>query len=257
MIFFQNTTPFLLVCIAGLSTVIGGFIGLSRAGTNRYNIGFVLGFSAGMMVYISLLDLLPYAINQLSQITALSYFLAGFFVLAILDYFMPHTFIHNQLEKTHTIYDKKLFSTGIMISLGLVLHNMPEGAAVFLGSTNDIRLGALLALAIAIHNIPEGIAIAVPLYHATKSRKTALGYTIVASVAEPLGALCAYLLFMPILSPSLIATLFAIVGGIMTYISFDELLPRCIKSDSPHRAMIGIGAGMFIAFFSLNSVQLL
>lgn len=249
--------PFLLASIAGFSTYLGGLIGLTRFGVRKHNLGFFLGFSAGMMIYISLVELLPHAVSELGEQRAHVYFFIGLVGLAILDYFIPHSYIQQQLSKKHSIHDKGLFSTGIMVSVGLILHNMPEGAAVFLGSVNDIRIGVLLAFAIAIHNIPEGIAVAVPIYHATQNRKAALVYTLIAGIAEPFGALVAHLLFIPYLTQSLIALLFAVVAGIMTYISFDELLPRCIKSESPRRAIAGIGVGMFVAFFSLISVQLL
>jgi ZIP family zinc transporter len=257
MAFTDGVIPFFLTCIAGLSTTIGGLLVFSGVGSHRRNLGFIIGFSAGMMIYISLIELLPHAVQELGQFKAHSYFFAGLIGLAILDFIIPHTYIQKVIGRKHDIHDNHLFSTGLMISIGLILHNIPEGAAVFLGSVNDMHVGLLLAFAIALHNIPEGIAVAVPIYHATQSRRTAMIYTFIAGAAEPLGAVLAYILFLPYLTPTLISLLFAVVAGVMVYISFDELIPRCINSENPHRAIIGIGVGMFVAFFSLISVQFL
>jgi len=201
--------------------------------------------------------MLPSAVVTLGQLRAHSYFFAGLVGMAVLDYFIPHAFIQKIVGKKHPIHDARLFSAGLMIAVGLILHNIPEGLAVFLGSVHDINIGLLLAGAIAIHNIPEGIAVAVPIYHATQNRKTAEIYTLIAGIAEPLGGVLAYGLFMPHLTAHLISSLFAVVAGIMTYISFDELIPRCLKSGNPHHAIAGIGVGMFFVFFSLISAQFL
>jgi len=149
------------------------------------------------------------------------------------------------------ITDKKLLATGYIVALGLLIHNFPEGMAVFLSSFTDLKLGVLLAIAIAIHNIPEGIAVAAPIYHATLDKRKAIKYAFISGSAEPIGAIIAYFLLKPHLNQNILAYVFSLVAGIMVYISFDELLPACFRDGQGHKAILGVISGMIMVFFSL------
>jgi ZIP family zinc transporter len=247
----QIVIPFLLTLLAGLSTVIGSLIFLSHTFSERKFIGFFLGLSAGVMIYLSFIELLPYSIKGLGFLNANMFFFVGIIFMALVDFFIPHQYIEERISSKHKIFDRKLLSTGFVVIIGLVIHNFPEGMAVFLSSFSNMRLGILLAIAIAIHNIPEGIAVAAPIYHATLNKGKAIKYAFISGMAEPLGAIVAYFLLRPYLNRNIISYVFAVVAGIMVYISFDELLPACFKDDQGHRAIFGIIIGMVIAFCSL------
>jgi ZIP family zinc transporter len=213
--------------------------------------GFFLGLSAGVMIYISFLELLPYAIKNIGFLSANIYLFVGIIIMALVDFLLPHNYLEEKAFRKQKIIDRKLLSTGFMVALGLIIHNFPEGMAVFLSSFSNAKLGILLAIAIAIHNIPEGIAVAAPIYHATLDRGKAIKYAFISGMAEPLGAIFAYVLLRPYLNKNIIAYIFALVAGIMIYISFDELLPTCFKDNQGHLPISGIIVGMIIAFCSL------
>jgi ZIP family zinc transporter len=108
-----------------------------------------------------------------------------------------------------------------------------------------------VALAVAIHNIPEGIAVALPLLYGTGSRRKAFKWALLSGLAEPLGALVGMLILIPFLSPPLLAVLFAVVAGIMVYISFDELLPMAERWGHHHLSIYGVATGMLIMALAL------
>lgn len=243
--------PLSLTILAGLSTVVGSLIFISHICCRRRFIGFFLGLSAGVMVYLSFMELLPYAVKNLGFLTANLGFFAGIILMALIDFAIPHRYLEERICKKQNIFDKKLLSTGFVVTLGLIIHNFPEGMAVFLSSFTDLRLGLLLAVAIAIHNIPEGIAVAAPIYHATRNKAKAIKYAFISGMAEPIGAIFAYLLLRPYLNTQILSYLFSLVAGIMVYISFDELLPASFRDEQGHHAIMGIISGMIIVSFSL------
>ncbi|MFZ2206133.1 MAG: zinc transporter ZupT [Microgenomates group bacterium] len=247
----QIYIPFLLTLLAGLSTVVGSMIFLSHKFRKKEHIGFFLGLSAGVMIYLSFIELLPYSIKHIGFLSTNVYFFIGIIVMALLDFFIPHNYLEEKMCRTENVVDRKLLSTGFMVTLGLIIHNIPEGIAVFLSSLTDIKLGMLLAIAITIHNIPEGIAVAAPIYHATLSKAKAIKYAFISGMAEPIGAIAAYFLLKPYLNLGILSYIFALVAGIMVYISFDELLPACFRDDYGHRAILGIVIGMIIVSLSL------
>ena len=251
MNFNEVIIPFLLTIFAGLSTVAGSLIFLSHTFSSKKFMGFFLGLSAGVMIYLSFMELLPYSANGIGFFNSNIYFLFGIIFAALVDFFIPHHYFKERILKKQKVFDHKLLSTGFMVSIGLIIHNFPEGMAVFLSSFSNIKLGVLLAVAIAIHNIPEGIAISAPIYHATLNKGKAIKYAFISGMAEPAGAVFAYLLFRLYLNNDIIYYIFAIVAGIMIYISFDELLPACFKENKGHKAIFGIITGMIIAFCSL------
>jgi len=247
----QIIIPFLLTLLAGLSTVIGSLLFLSRTFCKKKYIGFFLGLSAGVMIYLSFVELLPFAIKGLGFFDANLYFFIGVIIMSIIDFFLPHNYLEEKICRRQNIIDHKLLSTGLVVTLGLIIHNIPEGMAVFLSSFTSIKFGILLAIAIAIHNVPEGIAIAAPIYHATLNKRKAIKYAFIAGMAEPFGAIIAYLLLKPYLNNHILSYVFALVAGIMVYISFDELLPACFRDEQGHHAILGIMIGMIIVSLSL------
>ncbi len=243
--------PFLLTLLAGLSTVAGAFIFFHYDFSKKKFLGFFLGLSAGVMIYLSFVELLPYSIENLGFLNANIFFFIGIIFMALIDFFLPHHYLGEKISFKNSIIDHKMASTGLVVTLGLIIHNFPEGMAVFLSSFSDVKLGFVLALAIAIHNIPEGIAVAVPIFHATNSKAKALKYAFISGMAEPLGAVIAYLLFRPYLSQDILAYIFALVAGVMVYISFDELLPACFRDGHGHHSILGVMVGMGIVSVSL------
>jgi len=247
----QILIPFLLTLLAGLSTVAGSFIFLSHTFCKRKFIGYFLGLSAGVMIYLSFVELLPYSIKGIGFLSANVYFFIGVIVMALIDFFLPHHYLEEKICRRQNIIDRRLLSTGLVVTIGLIIHNFPEGMAVFLSSFTNVRLGVLLAIAIAIHNIPEGIAVAAPIYHSTQDKGKAIKYAFISGMAEPLGAIISYLLLKPYLNQNILSYIFALVAGVMVYISFDELLPACFRDEHGHHAILGIMTGMLIVSLSL------
>jgi len=251
MVLDQTSTAFLLTFLAGMSTVLGAFIYVHHYFCGRRFMGFFLGLSAGVMIYLSFAEMLPYSIEKIGFLNANLFFFAGIFLMAVLDYITPHHFFAKNFCKKK-IVNHRLLSTGFMVSMGLMIHNIPEGITVFLSSYTYIKLGFLLAFAITVHNIPEGIAVAAPIYHATKSRFTAIKYAFISGMAEPLGALLAFWFFRNQLDNGFLSYLFSLVSGIMIYISFDELLPNGFREENGHQSIMGVVIGMVIVFLSLH-----
>ncbi|OGK63043.1 hypothetical protein A2334_00180 [Candidatus Roizmanbacteria bacterium RIFOXYB2_FULL_38_10] len=243
--------PFMLTVLAGLSTVVGSLIFLSHRFSKKKYLGFFLGLSAGVMIYLSFMELLPIAIKRVGFFNANIFFFLGIFIITLIDFFLPHHYLEERMCRKQSVTDKKLLATGYIVALGLLIHNFPEGMAVFLSSFTDLKLGVLLAIAIAIHNIPEGIAVAAPIYHATLDKRKAIKYAFISGSAEPIGAIIAYFLLKPHLNQNILAYVFSLVAGIMVYISFDELLPACFRDGQGHKAILGVISGMIMVFFSL------
>ena len=243
--------PFILTLLAGLSTVGGSLIFFSPRFCKKSFLGFFLGLSAGVMIYLSFMELLPESIKEIGFLHSNLFFMLGIIALAIVDFTFPHHYLEEKIGENTKIADTKLFSTGLYVTLGLFIHNLPEGVAVFLSTSSDLRLGVLLAIAIAIHNIPEGIAVSAPIYFATLSRSKAIIYSFISGIAEPLGAIIAYFFLRPYINQGVLAYIFSFVAGVMVYISFDELLPASFRDDHGHRAILGIITGMVIVSSSL------
>lgn len=243
--------PFSLSLLAGLSTVGGGFIFLSHRFCQRKFIGFFLGLSAGVMIFLSFMELLPTSIKEIGFFASNLFFFLGIVIIALVDFLLPHHYLEEKINGHNPVTDSKMLSTGIMVTLGLLIHNFPEGMAVFLSSFSNLKFGILLAVAIAIHNIPEGIAVAAPIYHATQNKSKAIKYAFISGIAEPIGAIISFILFKPYLNETFLSYIFAIVAGIMVYISFDELLPACFRDQQEHHSIVGIIIGMVVVSVSL------
>jgi ZIP family zinc transporter len=241
--------PLVLTFLAGISTGFGSLISLFIREYKRSYLQFSLGLSAGVMVYVSFAELLASAIETIGFLKANIAFFGGILLIMVLDFSIPHEYIEERM--TLESGDRKLMTTGILTTIGIAIHNFPEGIAVFMSSIGDIRLGIALAVAIAIHNVPEGIAIAMPIFYATKSRKKAFWYSLLSGIAEPVGALIGIAILMPFLTAAILSLSLAFVAGIMVFISFDELLPLSYEGDVGHMAIFGILIGMLIMALSL------
>ncbi len=246
---------FFLTLLAGLSTGIGSTIAYFIKKPKIIYLSFSLGFSAGVMMYVSFVELLPQALDHVGEIFAVAAFFLGIIFIGFIDMIIPekanpHSFkgLSNGGEIT---VDKTLMRTGLFTALAIAIHNFPEGLATFGTALSNIKLGAAIALAIAIHNIPEGISVSIPIYYATKNKKKAFIYSFLSGVAEPVGAVIGFLILMPFLSGGILYSLLAFVGGIMVYISVDELLPIAHQYGHGHTVIIGVVLGMFIMALSL------
>lgn len=253
---------FILTLIAGLATGIGSFIVFFFKRPNKKLLSFSLGFAAGVMIYVSFIELVPEAIESASQVygalgawVAVISFFAGFFFVALLDKLIPEYENPHDIDTEKVKKDKKvkhkLHRLGLLVALTIMIHNFPEGFATFASALKDTGLGVAIAIAIAIHNIPEGISVSVPLFYATGSKKKALIYSLLTGFSEPLGAVIAYLFLLPFLSDFVFAIIFAVTGGIMVFISFDQLLPMARKYGEHHITIYGLVLGMVIMAISL------
>lgn len=253
-----------LTLLAGLSTTIGGVISVySRKSSDKFLSG-ALGFSAGVMIYVSLIDIFAkareslesaYGANKGFLITTIAFF-AGIGLIALIDKFVPsaenpHEVPNmDEMEKCK-VNEQCLLRMGMFSAVAIAIHNFPEGLATFAGAIKDPALGISITIAIAIHNIPEGIAISVPVYYATKSKKKAVGYSFLSGLSEPLGAMVGYFILRNLFNEATFGVVFAAVAGIMIYISLDELLPTAEKYGEHHIAMYGLISGMAVMALSL------
>jgi len=246
---------FLLTVIAGLSTGIGSAIAYFIKKPKMIYLSFSLGFSAGVMVYISFMELLPRAILTTNEILGVTVFFIGILFIALIDMMVPESknphHYKDMTQNTPTDKQKTLLRTGLLTAFAIGVHNFPEGLTTFGTALSDVNLGLIIALAIAIHNIPEGISVSVPIFYATGDRKKAFRYSFLAGLAEPIGAVIGFLVLLPFLSDTLLASLLAFVAGIMVYISIDELLPMAHKYGHNHAVILGVILGMLLMAGSL------
>lgn len=253
---------FLLTFLAGLATGIGSAIALLARRTNARFLSAALGFSAGVMIYVSFVEVLADARASLSAelglrsgawLAVLAFF-GGMGLTALIDRLVPaaeNPHEVHRVEEMHRRPDAHLMRMGLLSATAIALHNFPEGIATFVAALDSPRLGTSIAAAVAIHNIPEGIAVAVPVFYATGSRARAFSWSFLSGLSEPLGALIAWLLLAGVLGGALRGILFAAVAGIMVFISFDELLPTAREYGEPHLAVYGLTAGMAVMAASL------
>lgn len=257
---------FALTLFAGLATGIGSLLAFTAKPTNHKFLSVALGFSAGVMLYVSFVEIFVKARVSLSAATdeATGYQLAtlGFFVgiafIALVDKLIdqdhgnPHE-MHDtdEMDNAAALKQRKLLRMGVFTALAIAIHNFPEGLATFMATIEDPTLGIAIAIAIAIHNIPEGIAVSIPIYHATGSRAKAFWYSFGSGIVEPIGALLGYFVLMQFFSELTFGLVFAAVGGIMVFISLDQLLPTAQKYGQHHLSIYGLIAGMAVMAVSL------
>jgi ZIP family zinc transporter len=255
-----------LTLFAGLSSGIGGLFVLFCKKTNKKVLSVVLGFSAGVMIYVSFVEIFfeakEHLISQLGEVKGswitVAAFFGGILLIAIIDRLIPS---HDNPHEMHLVEEKevceglgsnsKLLRTGLFTAAAIAIHNFPEGLATFTSAIKNPSLGIMIAVAIAIHNIPEGIAVSIPVYCATGNKKKAFGLSLLSGLSEPLGALVGYIILLPFLNDIVFGILFAAVAGIMVFISLDELLPTAAEYGEHHMAILGLIAGMMLMAVSL------
>jgi len=255
-----------LTLFAGLSSGIGGLLALFFKRTNAKMLSVVLGLSAGVMIYVSMVEIFAEAQTQLVSILGLKKgmwvntvaFFGGMLRIAVIDKLIPSYDNPHESPKIEEMSgsrpeakNRKLLRTGIITAFAIAIHNFPEGIASFISTMSNPSIGIPIAVAIAIHNIPEGIAVSTPVYYATGSRKKALFLSFLAGLSEPVGALIGYLILLPFVTDVVSGITFASVAGIMVFISFDELLPSAREYGEHHLSILGLVIGMMIMALSL------
>ncbi|MBV1709307.1 MAG: zinc transporter ZupT, partial [Erysipelothrix sp.] len=264
MEFERIAFAFLLTLFAGLSTGIGSAIAFFAKRTNTKFLSISLGFSAGVMIYVSMVEIFFKAQESLigslgerlgSWVNVLSFF-GGMLLIAVIDKFIPSAENPHEIRGVEDLRIKEpskdsLMRMGMFTALAVGIHNFPEGLATFVSALQDPKLGIPIAVAIAIHNIPEGIAVSVPIYYATGSKRKAFLYSFLSGLSEPVGALVGYLILMPFMNDMIFGILFASVAGIMVFISLDELLPSAQRYGEHHLSIFGMIAGMAVMALSL------
>ncbi|MDD2999728.1 MAG: zinc transporter ZupT [Candidatus Riflebacteria bacterium] len=263
---------FMLTLLAGLATGIGSLLAFFSKRTDKKFLAVALGFSAGVMIYVSMIEIFVKAKESLVGAlgdtrgywyTTLAFF-CGMFLTTIIDKFVPD--FENphearevaELEKcpekspaAHQAGAAALHKMGVFSALAIGIHNFPEGLATFTAALKDPSLGVSIAVAIAIHNIPEGIAVSVPIYYSTGSRRKAFMYSFLSGMSEPIGAMFGYFVLMPFFNDTMFGLLFAGVAGIMVFISLDQLLPAAEKYGEHHLCTYGVVSGMITMAISL------
>ncbi len=283
--FEQIFIAMLLTLFAGFSTTIGSIIAFFSRKDDLRVLSLGLGFSAGVMIYISFMEILPTALKDFknhydshwAELLGLACFFGGILISLLIDKLIPEDVNPHEPkedlselkicplpqkgqnppkfhpgEKLHQINTKALKRTGIFTALAIAIHNFPEGFATFISSLDNLTLGIAIAIAVAIHNIPEGLAVSLPIYHATGDKKKAFIYSALSGFAEPLGAFVGALILLPFIGDLTLAISFAVIAGIMVFISLDELLPAAKTYDKAHDSLYGLIVGMAIMALSLN-----
>ncbi|SDM17257.1 zinc transporter, ZIP family [Sediminibacillus halophilus] len=257
---------FALTLMAGLATGIGSLLAFFTSTTNTKFLSFSLGFSAGVMIYVSMIEIFVKAQDALigalgngpgHWFTVIGFF-AGMLLIALIDKVIPKQGNPHEVKKVEdmsktkrSVSDPSLLKMGTFTALAIGIHNFPEGIATFTSALQDPALGLAIAVAIAIHNIPEGIAVSVPVYFSTGDKRKAFKLSFLSGLSEPVGAVAAYFLLMPFLNDVMFGMIFAAVAGIMVFISLDELLPASKKYDEAHLSIYGLIGGMAVMALSL------
>jgi ZIP family zinc transporter len=252
----------IVTTLAGLSTGIGGLFAFNKRTNNKKFLSFALGLSAGVMIYVSFIEIFPKAFKSLAEVFPLKQayffttiaFFVGLGLIALIDFLIPKQ--HNPHEVVAGMDQvatekKNLLRLGLFTAIAISLHNFPEGLATFLATLEAHNVGITIAIAIAIHNIPEGIAVAIPIFFATNSKKKAIFWAFLSGIAEPVGALVGIAILWPFINDYTFGFLFAGVAGIMVYISLDELLPAAERYGEHHISILGLVTGMMIMALSL------
>ena len=270
---------FMMTLIAGLSTGIGSAIAFFAKKTNTKFLAVSLGFSAGVMIYVSMIEIfteakskliVPLGLKNGTIVTVLAFF-GGMILIALIDKLIPSEENPHEVEFVNKIEEEdivsheknigdkessdinksKLMRTGLFTALAIAIHNFPEGLATFVSALQEPSLAIPIVVAIAIHNIPEGIAVSVPIYYATGSKKKAFIYSFLSGLSEPIGAIIGFMILLPIMNDILFGVIFAGVAGIMVFMSIDELLPSAREYGEHHLSIYGMVVGMAVMAASL------
>jgi ZIP family zinc transporter len=248
-------TALLLATLAGLSTTAGSLMSIFVRSPGPRFMTLTLGFSGGVMLLISFVELLQGGIEAIGFGPAHLAFFGGMVAMYLIDALVPHEY----MAEHHCTYPDeqsgRLLKTGLLVAVGIGIHNFPEGIASFVGALEDLSLGFAIAVAIAIHNIPEGLAVSAPVFAATGSRKKAFICSFLSGIAEPVGAALAALVLMPFLNEAVLGYVLSAVGGIMVFIAIDELVPVSRSFGIENLSIVGVVAGMMITALSLWMLQ--
>jgi ZIP family zinc transporter len=249
----------LLSALAGLSTTVGSALALFVRKPGPRVMTLTLGFSGGVMILVSFVELLAGGIEAIGFAPANVAFFGGMGAMFLIDALIPHDYMaehhHPEAESEDRVGQSRLLKAALFVALGLGIHNFPEGMASFAAALRDPQLGIAIAIAIAIHNIPEGLAVSAPVYAATGSRSKAFWWSFLSGVAEPMGALLAAVVLLPFLNDAVLGGLLSVVAGIMVFISIDELLPVSRAYEEEHLSIVGIVVGMAVMSLSLWMLQ--
>ena len=237
------TIAFLITLFAGLATGIGSLIAFLARNTNKKFLSISLGFSAGVMIYVSMIEIFPKAKDSL--VLALGERAGNY--LTVISFEVKSLPTEGSNEKNTS----GLLRTGVFTALAIGIHNFPEGLATFVSALGDMKIAIPIAVAIAIHNIPEGISVSVPIYYATGDKKKAFIYSFLSGMSEPIGAIVGYVFLRNYFNDLTFGIIFAMVAGIMVFISLDELLPAAKEYGEHHLSIYGLILGMIVMAVSL------
>lgn len=241
----------MLATLAGLSTTVGSVLGIAVRRPGPRFMTLTMGFSAGVMLHVSFVELLGEGIEAIGFLPAHVAFFVGMLLMFVVDALIPHDYLGQEEHSGLGMKGSSLMKAGVFTAIGIAIHNFPEGMATFVGALQDRSLGIAIAVAIAIHNVPEGLAVAAPIYAATGSRRKAFLYSFLSGVAEPVGAGVAALILVPFLTEAILGYVLAGVGGVMVFIALDEIVPVARSFGHEHLAIGGTIVGMIVMAVSL------
>jgi ZIP family zinc transporter len=241
-----------LSLLAGLSTSVGCLIVLITGKLGKRSLNFSMGLASGVMLTVAFLSLIDKALDMnAGHYTVVAGFIIGAVSIMVLDAKIPHIFA----TKEYGPANERLVKTGMLVAIGITLHNVPEGLAVVAGYAYLPELGYLIAIAIALHNIPEGIAAAAPLYAAGMGRRRVFAITFLSGLVEPLGAVIgSFMLILPF--QFVLPLLLSIAGGVMTYVTADELIPTAHAHGHKHEVAIGLVVGFTLMLILTSAFRL-
>jgi len=265
----------LLSLVAGLGTGLGGLLAVIRKPGKR-SFGFLMGITAGVMISLSFLELVNKAWALKGFWTATIGFGLGAFFMLGMDVALPHIRFgerevsvgvspniqnaeissisgsglgrhrHGRSGRHSEITNRPLYMTGVLLAFGITVHNLPEGIAVGAGYMHNPQFGVFIAMAILLHNIPEGIATALPLCSSGVCKWDSFKVALFSGLVEPIGALLAAL-FLNYFQ-SLVPGALAFAGGVMMFITLDELIPAAREHGHQHYVAVGIIFGAIFVF---------
>lgn len=262
------TQSFMLTLLVGLTMGLGSLLSFLVSDKYKHFFSVSLSFSAGIMIYVSFMEMLPEGIHLIEDYmghgynwVGLIWFFFGMFLTAVIEKFVHafaggfHTHNHKHDHHNHHHHDHEdshLSNLGLMSAIAIAIHNVPEGLALFTTGINDMALAYPVAFAIIIHNIPLAVAISVPLVYSTGSRKKAFIYTSLVGLMQPIGAIIGYLLLANFLNDLVLGIMLSLVAGIMIFVSLDELLPASQQDVDHHISVYGAIAGMIVMAMALS-----
>lgn len=250
----------LLSLLAGLTTLLGGCITFFITKKSFKILSLGLSFSAGVMIYVSFMEVLPSARDVLdvkmsdksAMMLTTALFFAGVLISGLVDILFPEHIESKDLSKDSDREKRSLIRrVGLFSAVAISIHNFPEGLSVFVSSMQSLKFGLPIAVAIALHNIPEGISVALPIYKASGSRKKAILWSLISGMAEPVGAVVGFFIIKLIIPEYAVATMLSMTAGVMVYLAIDELLPTAKEYENGHETIIGFVLGMALMALSL------